>query len=378
MKRNNHSLPLQISWFSIVVNIFLVAVKFLLGVLSNSISILSDAVHSLSDACTTGVVIFSLHASKKPPDRIHPFGHGRAEDIGGLILSILLLLAGINFLKDSIVRLFFPLPVEVNILFIGFILGAALLKLLLGIFTQRISKKANCPLLETDAFHHYSDCVTSFAVAGGLLFVKRGSLYIDSLLGAIISLVIIFWAQKTARQFINNLIGRGPSLFLRERIREIAYSFQFVEGVHDIEVHSYGKNNIISLHIELDSSLSLEEAHSIADSIEKRVYSENLGRCIVHVDLRRSAKPIEKKKIEKLIKRLKMLTKSVKDFHGVEIITTEERSILNFHLLLDKSTSLEKSHVISHRLSSLLQKKFNFSQVNIHIEPYERKVESSK
>jgi divalent metal cation (Fe/Co/Zn/Cd) transporter len=224
-----------------------------------------------------------------------------------------------------------------------------------------------------DAFHHYSDFITTFIVAIGLFFVKRGFSYIDSALGLLISFLIIYWSFKMGKEFIDNLIGRRAPTQYYEQIRTIASSFQFVEGVHDIEIHSYGKNKIISLHIELSPALTLEEAHSIADSIEKKIYNADLGRCIVHVDLKKEAVLREKMKVERMLNIFLAKNNKTKGFHGLEIITTEGSDVLNFHLLLEKNVSLQESHVISHRLLKLLKRKFGFSKVNIHIEPYERK-----
>ena len=89
-----YSTSLRVSWISVGVNVLLVAVKLIIGLASNSIAIMTDAVHSLSDMASTGVVIASIYGSKKPADSTHPYGHGRAEDIGGLVLSFILLLVG--------------------------------------------------------------------------------------------------------------------------------------------------------------------------------------------------------------------------------------------------------------------------------------------
>jgi cation diffusion facilitator family transporter len=285
MKDNYYAASLRISWISISTNLLISLLKFIIGFFSNSISILSDAAHSLSDFITSVIVIYSIKVSRKPPDKIHPFGHGRAEDIGGLILSLVLILIGFNFFKDSVFRLFHPQKVEIKFAFIIIILITALIKIILGFFTQKISKKIVSPLLKTDALHHYSDVVTSLAVGGGLFFIKKGYVYIDSFVGIFVSLIIILWGANTGREFINNLIGRKESAHFYKNIRKIALAFRFVEGVHDVEVYSYGKNKIISLHIEISPSLSLEEAHSVADSIEKEIYNRGLGRCVVHVDV---------------------------------------------------------------------------------------------
>jgi divalent metal cation (Fe/Co/Zn/Cd) transporter len=251
-------------------------------------------------------------------------------------------------------------------------ISISLIKLFLGFITQRISHKASSEILEADAFHHYADFITTFIVAFGLFFVQRGFFYIDSLLGLLIAVLIIYLSFKMGKEFSDNLIGKRAPEQVYEEVRTVVSSFQAVAGVHEIEIHSYGKNRIISLHIELNPSLNLEEAHSVADSIEKKIYDQGLGKCIVHIDLKKSAVPRDKMRVEKTLNMFLARNNSVKGFHGIEIITNEGADILSFHLLLDKKTPLEESHAISHRVLTLIKRKLGFSKVNIHIEPYEK------
>jgi cation diffusion facilitator family transporter len=286
MNEQKHLLCLKISWISIGINLFLAVVKFIVGVLSNSISILTDAAHSLSDLGTTLVVIVSLRLSRKPADEQHPFGHGRAEDVGGLILSVTLFFVGIGFLKSSLVRLVLPQSVNINLIFIIIVFITAICKFIMGAVTQHIARKNASQILRTDAFHHYSDAVTSLAVGFGLFLVRANFVYLDSYLGIFISLLIVVWAFQSGKEFVDNLIGKKVSADFYQRIKDVAERFDVVEGVHGIEVHSYGDNKMISLHIELKPSLSLQEAHDVADSIEKKMVESKLGKCLVHVDLK--------------------------------------------------------------------------------------------
>ncbi len=360
---------LKISWISIGVNALLVVVKLIIGLASNSIAVMTDAIHSVSDMASTGVVITSIYGSKKPADSIHPYGHGRAEDIGGLVLSFILLLVGLMFMRDSIMRLVNPQDVRMNYLFISVVILTAPVKLALGIFTDRIGVNISSSIIRTDALHHYSDFLTTIVVAIGLFFVRAGYYMVDSLLGIFVAIFIIAWSAKSSKDFIDNLLGKRAPLVLYNQIKKIALSFHLVEGVHGVEIHSYGKMRIISLHIEVSPELSLQEAHSVADSIEKDIYHKGLGKCIVHVDLKRDRSAVAKAEIEKTMKQLVAFTSRVKGFRGINVIATETGSILNFDLILDKSTSLEESHVLEHHLSQSLQDEFNFSQVNIHVEP---------
>jgi cation diffusion facilitator family transporter len=342
----------------------------LLGFLSRSILILSDGAHSLSDLITTIVVILSVKVSKKPPDKTHPFGHGRMEDIGGFIVSFIILLMGLNFIKASLARFFSPVEIKITNLFIALVLATALVKLTLAKFTSTMARRIKSDILRSDTLHHYSDFLISLCAGIGLVLIKRGLVYIDAIGGCLVSLFIIFLAVMLGKEFMDKLIGRKPPLWIYQKIEDSVKGVLGVRDLHDINIHSYGRDNIISFHIELDSDLSLEEAHSVADTIEKKIYREGLGRCIVHVDLTKKRVSTQKKSIEDKIKNLTSLVKRVKGFHGIEILNAEEVSVLNFHLTVDKNTSLEESHAISHQLSKRLKEDFGFSYVNIHIEPY--------
>ncbi len=370
MKENYYRLSFKVSFLSIGINLLLGIVKLILAILSQSIAILSDCVHSLSDMATTLIVILSLKVSKKPADKDHPFGHGRVEEIGGLLIAVVIFLLGINFLKSSFLRLFSLPPVMVTNLFIVIIFITAFIKLFLGIITFVVSKKTSSNLLLGDAYHHGSDFFISFCIGLGLIFIKKGFMLFDPLGGILVSSLIVFWGLDLGRKFIDKLIGKSPSVEICEKIKSIAKKFPQVKGVHEIYVHSYGRENIISFHIELDEDLSLEEAHSVADRIEKEIFKEGLGKCIVHMDLFKKASFTEKKKVIATLNHITHLVKEIKDFHGLEIITTEGGRMLNFHLMLDKDTSLEESHQISHRIAGILKEKFGFSSVNIHLEPY--------
>lgn len=290
MKDNYYASAFKISWISIGVNFFIVLIKLILGLFSNSIAILSDAGHSLGDLFTTVIVIFSLKMSRKPADADHPFGHGRAEDVGGLILSLALILIGFNFLKDAFMRVISPQPVAVNFFSISIILATVAVKLILGWSTQIFARKISSPILTTDAFHHYSDAVTSIAVAVGLFWVRKGWIFIDSIVGMAVAAVIILWGVIAGKDYISRLIGKKECAAFYEEIEKIALSFPVVKGVHGIEAYSYGKNRIVSLHAEMNPSFSLLEAHKVADNIEKEVYRRGLGRCVVHVDIKKGKK----------------------------------------------------------------------------------------
>jgi len=365
-----YSSSIRVSVFGIVVNVILGLAKLVVGIVSNSIAIVADAFHSFSDLITTLVVIISLIFSRRPPDKRHPFGYGRVEDIGGLLISFILVLTGVVFLKSSMIRLVSPPRLDITRTVVIFVFITAVVKLFLGIFTNLFSKKLNSAILHTDAAHHYSDFFTSAVISLGLIFVRKGNLSLDAYMGIFIALVIIFWALKLAREFIDNIIGKEAPEGLYKNIRDIIFSFPHVEGVHEINIHSYGRKRVISLHVVVKKDLSLNEAHTVADGIEKRILRDGLGECVVHVDIEEFPYRARRSEVEKTIGRIIRSVSSLKGFHNTEVIATEADNILNFHLVLDENISLKDSHRIYHRVSKFLKKRFGFSRVNIHIEPY--------
>ena len=364
-----YSSSIKISIFGIVVNIVLGFAKLIVGIISNSIAVIADAFHSFSDLITTFVVIISLIFSRRPPDKMHPFGYGRAEDIGGMIISFILVLTGAGFLRNSLIRLANPPHLNITGAVIVFVLITAVIKLFLGILTGIFSKKFNSAILHTDAAHHYSDFFTSAVISLGLIFVRRGYLSVDAYMGIFIALVITFWALKLAKEFIDNIIGKDAPQELYKNIKDIVFSFPDVEGAHEINIHSYGRKRIISLHIVVRRDLSLIKAHAVADSIEKKILKGGLGECVVHVDIEKFPYKRRRSDIENALSRIVRRVSFLKGFHNVEVIATEADDILNFHLVMDENISLKDSHRIYHRISGFLKRKFNFSEVNIHIEP---------
>ncbi len=367
---NYHSVSMSTAGVSVVVNIILTVVKLVLGIISGSIAIMADAFHSFSDIVTTSVVMLTFSISRRPADSRHPFGHGRIEDIAGLLMCFVLALVGVEFIKYSIVRFFTPSKLHINNLTVGIIFSTAVVKIILGAFTSMRARLVRSSLLGTDAAHHYSDGLTSFIIGGGLIFVKKGFYAWDTYLGIFVALLIILWAVKMGWGFFDNLLGRRVSEEVYARIKEVALSFPEVKDVHDVEVHSYGHRKIVSLHIVVDKDLSLEKGHSVADSVEKRLLQEGVSECITHVDITKEIPKVKHTHVEKVILNFINAHPLLKDFHKLRIITTESENILNFHLLLDSNISLEESHEISHKLSQLLKSVFKFSQVNIHLEPY--------
>ena len=271
-------------WISIVANFIIFVLKLVFGFISNSIALIADAFHSLSDMASSGVVVFGFKMASKPADKEHPFGHGRAETIAALTISILIGFTGIEFIKTSITRFMNPNSIEVSWAVILVVLITIVLKEVLARLSYNLGDKINSSTLIADAIHHRSDMWSSVLVLSAFGGAWLGYPKIDAIMGLGVAGMMIQSAYAIARTAIDDLLGKPVDTETIKNIKEYAMQSPEVANVHDIVVHSYGAHRFISLHLEIAEGKSPESMHDIADSVEKLLSHEMEADVITHVD----------------------------------------------------------------------------------------------
>ena len=271
-------------WISIVANFIIFVLKLVFGFISNSIALIADAFHSLSDMASSGVVVFGFKMASKPADKEHPFGHGRAETIAPLTISILIGFTGIEFIKTSITRFMNPNSIEVSWAVILVVLITIVLKEVLARLSYNLGDKINSSTLIADAIHHRSDMWSSVLVLSAFGGAWLGYPKIDAIMGLGVAGMMIQSAYAIARTAIDDLLGKPVDTETIKNIKEYAMQSPEVSNVHDIVVHSYGAHRFISLHLEIAEGKSPESMHDIADSVEKLLSHEMEADVITHVD----------------------------------------------------------------------------------------------
>ncbi|MBA1335007.1 MAG: Cobalt-zinc-cadmium resistance protein [Firmicutes bacterium] len=274
------------AWVSIIGNVVLFIIKFAIGAFIGSISIIADAFHTLSDVLSSVVVLFGFKLSSKGPDEEHPYGHGRIEIIATLIISILLIITGLEFIKASVERLMKPITVGGGWWVVIVMTASAVLKEWMARFASELGHEISSSTLEADAWHHRSDAIASFLVAVGNLAAVKGIYWVDPLLGVGVSILIIYTGWELAKSSSHTLIGASPSSEVIENICSRAKSISGVEDVHKIQVHDYGNHKEVSLHVEVDESMDLLSAHDLADEVEKELTQLLKAQIVVHVEPR--------------------------------------------------------------------------------------------
>lgn len=341
---------------SIVVNLTLSVIKFAAGFSINSIALVIDGVHSLSDIATSVVVLLGFRSSEKPPDKEHPFGHGRFEDITSLIIAILLVVVGVEFLISSVERLYHPEIVNGNIFFFLLVIFTIIMKEGLARYSVYLSRKIDSDALLADAWHHRSDALSSLPVALGVLASRYGIYTIDSLSGVIVSAIVMYVGYKIARNAVSSLLGEAPPEDFIEEIKILA-TVEGVTDVHDITVHDYRTKKVVSLRVKVEP-MGLEEAHTLADFIEKRIAQEKNASVVVHID-GITVDTSVKEEISNIVE-------GHTDIVSCHAIDIGEK--IDFHILVDKNMTLEKAHELAHHLEDDIAEKFE-KEVIIHVEP---------
>ncbi len=358
-------------WISVFVNSILFIIKFFIGLMINSISLIADAIHTLSDVISSSVVIWGFHEAEKPADVEHPYGHGRIEYIATLIIAILLFVAGIEFFKASIQRINNPAVVKSEWWMVIILLATIVIKEIIARYAEFLSAKIASGTLRADAWHHRSDAISSFLVIGAMIGGKFGYYAVDGWAGLGVAFFLIYMGYIIAREAIDDLIGKPPSEEEVEKIRQIVTLLDGVLGAHDIIIHSYGKDQFVSMHIEINANETPERAHDIAEYVED-VLTEKLGvEPTVHMDPVHPDNP-------KVLEVTNYLNENwikdgrITDIHDIRIVETDEHKVILFGINIEQTMLKKQIAACCKELESAVEKEFQGYKVNIKVSPLHR------
>lgn len=269
----------------IILNILLFSIKLIAGLLSGAISIMADAFNNLTDAGSSVITLIGFRMSGHKPDKNHPFGHGRVEYLSGLIVSMLIILVGFELGKTSIEKIVTPEPVGFSTLALIILVCSVLIKAYMALYNFRIGKKIASAAMRATAQDSLNDCIATSAVLVCLLISHFLDINIDAYCGLAVSGFILFSGIRAAKETMDPLLGTPPSEEFIKGIEDIVYSYEGVEGIHDLIVHDYGPGRaMISLHAEVPADADLLETHDMIDNIEKELRAKLGCDAVIHMD----------------------------------------------------------------------------------------------
>lgn len=286
---NNHAVRLRYGLVSgvvgIVCNILLFISKFTAGLLTASIAITADALNNLSDAGSSIVTLVGFKLADTPADVEHPFGHGRLEYVSGLIVSMIIMLMGVEIFKSSVGKIITPEQIEFSILPLIIMIASIGVKLWMCLFNRSISKKINSTALAATAMDSLSDVAATSAVVIGILVNKFTGINIDGYMGCVVALFILYTGFTAARDTLNPLLGQPPEPEFVNNIKSKVLSYNGVVGIHDLIVHNYGPSkSLVSLHAEVPCDIDILKIHDTIDNIERELKQEFNCEAVIHMD----------------------------------------------------------------------------------------------
>ena len=231
------------SIIGIVVNLLLAAFKAAVGFISGSIAIVLDAVNNTSDAASSLITIIGTKLASKQPDRKHPYGHGRVEYLSAMIISAIVLYAGITSLIESIKKIITPTEPDYKAASIVIVSVAIVVKLLLGTFVKRTGDKVNSDSLVNSGKDALLDSIISASTLIAAVIFLIWGFSLEAWLGAIISLVIIKSGIDMLRETVSQLLGQRAEADLIRKIKNTVTSFPEVSGAYDLVLNNYGKRS---------------------------------------------------------------------------------------------------------------------------------------
>ena len=273
MSNERDNAIVKTSIIAILSNVLLVAFKMTIGILSNSIAIILDAINNLSDAMSSIITIIGTKLANRKPDKKHPLGHGRIEYLTAVIISGIVLYAGITSLIESIKSIIEKTTPHYTNIMLVIIAVAVLVKIFLGRFVKKQGEKYNSDALVASGSDAMFDAVLSFSVLASAIIFKLTNISLESYVAVIISIFIIRAGIEMLKDTLDEILGRRADKELTLKIKKIVSSFEQVRGAYDLFIYNYGPNkDYASIHIEVPDTMTIAEYDVLIRQIEQEVY----------------------------------------------------------------------------------------------------------
>ncbi|MBQ1830034.1 MAG: cation transporter [Ruminococcus sp.] len=318
---------IRTSIIGILANIFLVAFKAFIGLTSNSIAIVMDAVNNLSDAASSVITIIGTKLARKEADRKHPFGYGRIEYLSAMVISVLVLYAGITAFIESVKKIITPETPDYTPVALIIVAAGVIVKIALGLYVKSVGKKVNSDSLINSGQDATLDSIISAStlVAAAVYIIFHISL--EAWLGAVIAVVIIKSGIEMLRDTLSKILGERADAELAKEIKRTVNSFPEVLGSYDLVLHNYGPDAFHgSVHIEVPDTFTADELDRLTRKLTAAVY-EKTGVILTAVGVYSSnTKDALAVETRKRVSEIALSHEHVMQIHGF-YFDSEEKSI---------------------------------------------------
>ena len=271
--------------YGIIGNIFLLIIKTIVGFVSKSQSMIADSFNSAGDIFASLMTFIGNKISSAPVDADHNLGHGKAEYIFSMFISISMILVSAKLLYDSVITLFVGSELIFSWFLVAVCIATILTKLFLYFYTKKAYKKCNNILLEANMKDHRNDCIVTTFTLISVLFTLIDIYWVDSIVGIGISIWICYTGVTIFIESYNVLMDISVDDKTKDLILDIAHSYKEIKNVENIISTPVGDQYLVFITICLDGNLSTFASHNLADSLENSVNGlEKIYKTIVHVE----------------------------------------------------------------------------------------------
>ena len=264
------------SIIGILANLFLAAFKAVVGLASNSIAIVMDAVNNLSDAASSVITIVGTKLAGKEPDRKHPFGYGRIEYLSAMVISILVLYAGITAFVESVKKIIHPDTPDYSTVALIIVAVAVVIKIALGRYVKRVGEKVHSDSLVNSGEDATLDSVISASTLVAAAVYLLFHISLEAWLGAIIAAVIVKSGIGMLRETLSKILGERADAQLAREIKGTITGYPEINGAYDLILHNYGPDSYNgSVHIEVPDTLSADDLDKLIRKVTMDVYQKH-------------------------------------------------------------------------------------------------------
>jgi len=375
-RRHNYREARDVTWIGAAINFLIGSLKILFGILGHSQVLVADGVHSFSDLATDFVVLVGLRASNRPFDEGHPYGHGRIETMGTLILGVVLFGAGAWILVEIVGRIeraIFLVPTTPT-LFIAIL--AIVTKESLFRWTLKVGRRAGNSSVIANAWDHRSDALSSLAALVGIAGARAGWPILDPVAAVVVSLLVMGAGWKICRGAVLELVDTSIPRSTREHISRVAREIPGVLGHHALRTRRVGQDIYVDVHIEVDPRLSVLQGHDVAKSVKEEILKRitDVADVLVHMEPEGNHSPDSRtrkgKRFVQNIMRVSQEARGVRGVHGISTHYLGNRYLVHLDIEVDPEISVQAGHQIAEDVRERIRRLDEVEDAVVHIEPF--------
>ncbi|MGN1153402.1 MAG: cation diffusion facilitator family transporter [Candidatus Gastranaerophilaceae bacterium] len=274
---------------SVISNSSLIAIKIIAGIITGSMSIISEAIHSLSDLLASFIAYFSVSLSSQPADEEHTFGHGKYEDLSGLLEGLLIIFAALYISYEAVKKIIFDEIINLQVdtgIYVMFL--SAIINLFVSLYLFKVAKKTSSLAIYADAEHLRTDIVSSIGVCLGLIIIKITNIpQLDAIIALIVAVIIFIAGLKICNKAKNNLVDMSldnQDIKNIERIINEYLDDKKLISIKHLRTRKSGIKKNIEIVIIADRNMKIVDGHALCDKIEQSL-EQGIGNTDVTIHL---------------------------------------------------------------------------------------------